>query len=85
MAIVVGDDNESNGFREAWAADEFTFGQAYQEEVPFEFSPTLGLLIVGVFWASNKIRKKLIRKSIYNIDTKNNQKTCKPTLFELHT
>jgi hypothetical protein len=33
------------------------------EEVPFEFSPTLGLLIVGGMVAGDRLRRKLISKS----------------------
>lgn len=63
VVIAVGDDNAvggsapGKGYTEAWAADEFTFGQAYQAEVPFEFSPTLGLFCVGGFWLLNQIKK----------------------------
>lgn len=54
LAIVVGDDNAGNGFTEAWAADEFTFGQAYAK-VPWDFSPTLGIFLTAIFWAVNQL------------------------------
>ena len=65
VVIAVGDDNSAGGtgcglpgcgYNEAWAADQFTFGQAH---VPFDFSPGLGILIVGGLWATNKVREKL--------------------------
>ena len=69
VAFVLGDDDVdtvgvpssvNDGSTERWAADGFTFGEAYQQTIPFEFSPTLGFLIVGGLWASNRIRKKII-------------------------
>jgi hypothetical protein len=53
VAIVLGDENLGNGFTEAWAADNFTFGQAYHsnstqmpqtQEIP-EPSTVIGILL----------------------------------------
>lgn len=62
IAFVLGDDDVGgNGYTEQWAADGFTFGEAYNESiaVPFEFSPTLGLIVVGGLWMGNKARTKI--------------------------
>ena len=69
VVFVIGDDDvdtvgvrsqDNDGSTERWAADGFTFGEAYQQTaIPFEFSPTLGFFIVGGLWAGNRIRKKL--------------------------
>lgn len=58
VVIAVGDDGSGRGLREFWAADEFTFGQAY--EVPFEFNSWPGLLLVGSIWGLNKLRQQLL-------------------------
>ena len=59
VAFVVGDDDVGDdGYTEQWAADGFTFGSAYRE-VPFNFSPTLGLLCVGGFYTICKIKHRL--------------------------
>lgn len=61
IAFVLGDDNVGgNGYSERWAADGFTFGEAYDESVavPFEFSPTLGLIVISGLWMGNKARTK---------------------------
>jgi hypothetical protein len=53
VAIVLGDDNLGRGFQQAWAADNFTFGQAYHsnptqayqtQEIP-ESSTIIGILL----------------------------------------
>ena len=63
--IITSDIND--GSTERWAADGFTFGEAYQQEIPFEFSPTIGFLIVGGLWASNRIGKKLEKSGVKTI------------------
>jgi len=69
VAFVVGDDDVdtvgiatsvNDGSTERWAADGFTFGTAYRS-VPFEFSPTLGLFLIGGFWVKHKLKHKLNR------------------------
>ena len=58
-AFVVGDDDVGdNGYDERWAADGFTFGSAYSQ-VPFNFSPTLGLILVGGLHTILKIKRKV--------------------------
>lgn len=68
IVFVLGDDDVgtvgvpssvNDGSTEQWAADGFTFGEAYDDSaaVPFKFSPTLGFLVVGGLWICNKIKK----------------------------
>ena len=64
IVFVLGDDDiGDNGYTEQWAADGFTFGEAYQESVavPFDFSPTLGLIIVGGFLTGHRVITKFSR------------------------
>ena len=64
IAFVLGDnDIGDNGYTERWAADGFTFGEAYQDSVavPFDFAPTLGLIVVGGLWMGNKAKTKFNR------------------------
>jgi hypothetical protein len=75
--FVLGDDDVdtpgiasdvNDGSTERWAADGFAFGTAYRS-VPFEFSPTLGLFLMGGFWGTYKMRKRSNIKSINVCDT----------------
>lgn len=50
--------NNSNGFGTYNAIDNVAWGNASAAAVPFEFSPTLGLLAVGSLWGVNYLRKK---------------------------
>ena len=62
IAFVLGDDNVGgNGYTERWAADGFTFGEAYDESVavPFDFSPTLGLIVIGGLWMGSRVMTKI--------------------------
>ena len=69
IVFVLGDDDVdtvgartsvNDGSTEQWAADGFTFGEAYDSTaVPFDFSPTTGLWLIGGLWVSNKIRKSI--------------------------
>ena len=67
IVFVLGDDDVgtvgiaseiNDGSTERWAADGFTFGRAYRT-VPFEFSPTLGIFLVGGFWILKRVKIKL--------------------------
>ena len=68
IVFVLGDDDVdtvgvrtsvNDGSTEQWAADGFTFGAAYDNStaVPFNFSPTTGLCLIGGLWVGNKLKK----------------------------
>ena len=55
-------DDVNSGYTERWAADGFTFGEAYNASavaVPWEFNPSLGFMILSSFWFGNKIKNKV--------------------------
>ena len=67
VVFVLGDDDvdtvgipstTNDGSTERWAADGFTFGEAYKT-VPFEFSPSLGIFVAIGIWITKQIQKKL--------------------------
>lgn len=56
---VVFDTNIVTGSGTFNAVDNVEWGSASAAAVPFEFSPTLGLLAVGSLWGANHLRKRL--------------------------